>query len=162
MKSQAFLVLMISYQFVESWLLNAQAVFCLESPCFHELLLCLCHTNIRQGSVSRLCCAYTLWHYRCAASQCLAMGLDGPKLHHLGEVKNYEAVSSISIDAWSAWLIHWMLLLLSVKITLKCCGTGFSALKASDSKTQCRPKPTACPGKGAECYWGKGLLQSEV
>lgn len=44
-----FLVLRISYKSVESWFPNPQAVFCLESPCFHEPLLCLCHTNIRQG-----------------------------------------------------------------------------------------------------------------
>lgn len=108
-------------KFVESWLLNPQAVFCLESHCSHEPLLLLVPYKHQTGRlVSRLCCAYMLCHCRCAASQCLIMCLDGPKLHHLGEVKTGimrlwdQSVLMHVLLGWCSeccccyqWKLHW-------------------------------------------------------
>lgn len=62
--------------------------------------------------------------------------------------RNYEAMGPIHNNALSVWLMLGMLLP-PVKTTMMCCRRGFSALTASNSKTQCKSMPTAviCPGK---------------
>lgn len=150
---------MIFDKFVESWLLNSQAVFCLESPCFHELLLCLCHTNIRQEDQWSDCAAPTCSDIQVCCLTVHKYTFGWPQTGSLGwrEDRNYEAVGSVRNDACSAWLMLWMLLP-PVKSTLIRCGRGFSALRASNSKIQCKSMPTAviCPGKR-----GKVLLREQ-
>lgn len=146
---------MISDKFVESWLLNPQAMFCLESLCFHELLLCLCHTNIRQEDQWTDCAVPTCSDIQMCYLTVHKYTFGWPQTGSLGcrEDRNCEAVASVHNGAWSAWLMLWMLLP-PVKATLIHFERGFSALTASNGKIWCKSMPTAviCPGKRSKVF----------